>query len=196
MNPKRILILGIILLTPLFCLGSSIEINHTYSIFEFTQILGKNKWITALLAFLGGFLGLHRWYMGHYKAGTFYTLCFLLILSAISFVGTGLLIFPIIFLLLLLAYIASEVVMRLKGFKPYKRYIKPIQLMILALAYIPLITSLFWVSLVIAFSGYSVYLILFTSMFSLFSFFLAFRYAISSKREFIERFYKNRSIWH
>ncbi len=177
---------------PLFCFASSIDL-HSFSTLEKMDLLGKNKWLTAFLAFLGGVLGLHRWYMGHYKAGLFYILCFLFIFPSIQFLVRGTLLFPVIFLLLLLGYAGLEIIAQIKQ---AKQYIKPFQNMLLGLAFIPLGIGIFWIGLIYAFSGRSVYLMLFTSIFALFSLFLSFRYAASDKRDFIERFYKNRSIWH
>jgi hypothetical protein len=177
---------------PLFCSASSTDL-HSFAYLEKAELLGKNKWITAFLAFLGGVLGLHRWYMGHYKAGLFYILCFLFTVPALQFVVRGTAFFPIIFLFLMLGYIGLEIIAQLKR---AKQYFKPFQDMLLGLAFVPLGISLLWIGLILAFSGRSVYLILFTSIFTLFSLFLSFRYVTAGKREFIERFYKNRSIWH
>lgn len=192
MNIKvPIVIAGICI--PLFCLGSSVDFSYTHSVYEKTYILGKNKWITAILAFLGGAIGLQRWYLGHYKAGLFYMLCFLFTLAAFQFVVRGGVVFPIVFILLVLGYLLLELIGHLKQIKSY---LKPFQDMFLGLAFIPLAVSILWVILIVAFSGPSVYLVLFTSIFTLFSLFMAMRYLICGRREFIERFYKNRSIWH
>lgn len=177
---------------PLFCSASSMDL-HSFSTLEQAKWFGKNKWLTAFLAFLGGVLGLHRWYMGHYKAGLFHILCFLFTIPALQFVVRGTVLFPVIFVFLILGYAGLEIIAQLKQ---VKLYLKPFQDMLLGLAFVPLGISLLWIGLIFAFSGRSVYLILFTSIFTLFSLFLAFRYAISDKRTFIERFYKNRSIWH
>ncbi|MCS7076317.1 MAG: TM2 domain-containing protein [Bacteroidia bacterium] len=155
--------------------------------------MGKNKWITAFLALIGGSLGLHRLYLGHYKAALFHFFCTLLSFYALSFIVTGSIVFPVIFLLLFLSYVAVGILGRVKNIRAY---LKPFQDMILALMFIPLFFALLWFGLIVAFSGSSVYFMLVSSIFTLFSLFLSFRYAIISKRGFIERFYKNRSIWH
>lgn len=178
---------------PLLCLGSSVDFSYTHSVYEKTYILSKNKWITAILAFIGGIIGLQRWYLGHYKAGLFYMLCFLFTIAAIQFVARGGVVFPVLFILLVLGYLLLELIGHLKQIK---LYLKPFQDMLLGLAFIPLAISILWISLIITFSGRSVYLVLFTSIFTLFSLFMAIRYLVSGRREFIERFYKNRSIWH
>jgi TM2 domain-containing membrane protein YozV len=176
-----------------FCSTGNIETIDFYTVSEQLQFFGKNKWITAFLAFLGGALGLHRFYMGHYKAGFFYLFCFLFIVPAFQLLFRGVGVFPVLLAGLLLGYAGLEVIGELKQAKPY---LKPLQSMLLGLAFIPLAISVVWIGLILAFAGRSVYLALFISAFTLFSLFLSFRYATSSKREFIERFYKNRSIWH
>lgn len=186
------LVLAVIVVIPLFCLASSVE-WHSFSATQKAEWFDKNKWIAAFLALIGGTFGLHRWYMGHYKAGMFHILCFLFSIAALQFVARGAVVFPIIFILLMLGYIGLEIIANLKR---VKQYLKPFQDMLLALAFIPLSISLVWIALIFAFSGPSVYLVLATSIFALFSLFLAFRYATSNKRTFIERFHKNRSIWH
>lgn len=191
MNIKIFILLAVVCI-PLFCSASSTDL-YSFSTIQKAEWFGKNKWITAFLALLGGIVGLHRWYMGHYKAGLFYMLCFLFIFPSIQFLVRGTLFFPVIFLLLLLGYAGLEVIAQIKQ---AKQYIKPFQNMLLGLAFIPLGIGIFWIGLIYAFSGRSVYLMLFTSIFALFSLFLSFRYATSDKRDFIERFYKNRSIWH
>lgn len=191
MNLKRF-VLAIVVFIPLFCLASSVQ-GHSFSVTQKIEWLDKNKWIATFLALIGGTFGLHRWYMGHYKAGMFHIFCFLFTIAALQFVARGAIVFPIVFVLLILGYVGLEIIGNLKCIK---QYLKPFQDMLLALAFIPLSISLMWIALIVAFSGPSVYLVLATSIFALFSLFLAFRYATSSKRTFVERFHKNRSIWH
>jgi len=172
---------------------NSIETTDLYAVSEQLQLFGKNKWITTVLAFLGGTLGLHRFYMGHYKAGIFHLLCFLFIFPAFQLLFRGTVFFLVMLGILLLGYAGLEVMGQLKQ---ANHYFKPLQSVLLGLAFIPLAISALWIGLIVAFSGRSVYLVLFISVFTLFSLFLSFRYAMSGRREFIERFYKNRSIWH
>ncbi|MCS7029409.1 MAG: TM2 domain-containing protein [Bacteroidia bacterium] len=154
---------------------------------------GKNKWIAAFLAFWGGAIGLHRFYMGHYKAGLFYLFCTILTLYALQFIATGKSTFALLFMSLFLFYLVVGLIGRITNLKIY---FEPLQEMVLALMFIPIVLAFLWLGLIIVFSGFSVYLVLAGTIFTLFSLFISFRYATSSRRDFIERFYKNRSIWH
>lgn len=177
---KKALLLGFVLL--LLCITMEVEAATQYRELP-PRTYGKSKWIAGLLALFFGTFGLHRLYLGHYKAVLFYPITYGLMFAAIFTLFGGFPIFLILGALLLLGYGLLSVIGKQQH---TAMYLQPIKSMLLAWIVIPIVLALLFLVI-----GWFVF-----ALPTLFAWFWAIRYFTTSRTHFIEQFVKNRSIWH